>query len=138
MAKRRGMMPMAGADGVGMTPRGMRNRHTSDRSERRRTRLNAERRIEERARHAEAEAQEKKKEEAAKEAKRKAAAMGGQKTSSMMSLAKKPIPARFLKVQSAKEKEEEEEGEDEPSPSGLPAEEKLEILLYIWKNFFWN
>merc|ERR1711936_1092676 len=81
MAKRRGMMPMAGADGVGMTPRGMRNR---------RTRLNAERRMEDRARHAEAEAQEKKKEEAAKDAKRKAAAMGGgQKTSSMMSLAKK-------------------------------------------------
>ena len=26
MQKRRGMMPMAGAEGVGMTPRGMRNR----------------------------------------------------------------------------------------------------------------
>ena len=64
----------------------------------RRTRLNAERRLEERARHAEAEAQEKKKEEAAKEAKRKAAAMGGQKTSSMMSLAKKAIPARYVLV----------------------------------------
>merc|ERR1711936_260640 len=82
MAKRRGMMPMAGADGVGMTPRGMKNR---------RNRLNAERRMEDRHRHAEAEAQE-------------------------------------------KEKEEEEEGEEEPSPSGLPAEEKLELLLYVWKN----
>merc|ERR1712029_219089 len=104
----------------------------------RRNRLNAERRMEDR--HRQAEAQEKKREEAAKkEAKRKAMAGGGtQKSSSMMSLAKKAIPARFLKVKTAKEKEEEEEGEDEPSPSGLPAEEKLELLLYVWKNFFWN
>ena len=45
---------------------------------------------------------------------------------------------RFLKVKSAKEKADEEEEEAEPSASGLPAEEKLELLLYVWKNFFWN
>ena len=42
-------------------------------------------------------------------------------------------------MKTAKEKAAEEEGEeDEPTPSGLPAEEKLELLLYVWKNFFWN
>ena len=45
---------------------------------------------------------------------------------------------RFLRVKSAKEKANEKEEEAEPSASGLPAEEKLELLLYVWKNFFWN
>ena len=62
----------------------------------RRNRLNMERKLEERARHAEDERQEKKKEEV-KEAKRKAAAATTAKPSgSMMSLAKKAIPARSV------------------------------------------
>lgn len=36
-------------------------------------------------------------------------------------------------------KKQPEAAEDEGRPpSGLPAEEKLEILLYFWKNLFWN
>ena len=37
-----------------------------------------------------------------------------------------------------KKKDEEDDDEGSANPSGLPAEEKLEILVFLWKKFFWN
>ena len=114
VGRQRGGMMMAAGDGVGMTPAGLKGRG-------RRARHQIEQRLEARKQAAEDAAEQRKKEQ--EEARKR--------TQSTKSLSQRELPKRF-------QKKAKDEDDDEPTPSGLPAEEKLEILLYFWKNFFWN
>ena len=46
---------------------------------------------------------------------------------------------RKAEKEEKKKKKKEEEDDDGPSnPTGLPAEEKMEILVWMWKKLFWS
>ena len=46
---------------------------------------------------------------------------------------------RKAEKEQKKKKKEDDDDDDGPSnPTGLPAEEKMEILVWMWKKLFWT
>ena len=43
-----------------------------------------------------------------------------------------------LKEEKKKKKDEDDDDDGPSNPTGMPAEEKMEILLWMWKKLFWS